>query len=106
LNNKVRLPKKSLDAIILAFRNTFADTDHLWIFGSRIDLTARGGDIDLYIETSNADIDDVIVRKSKMITSIWRAIGEQKVDVVLNILSLQHNLPIYRLAKDQGVQLA
>ena len=102
----VRLPEKSISAIITAFKQNFAAEDHLWIFGSRVDMQARGGDIDLYIETTITDIDLVIKRKIKMTSNIWHEIGEQKIDIVLNILSLKSDLPIYLVAKTNGVKLA
>jgi hypothetical protein len=40
-----------------------------------------------------------------MISRIWRAVGEHKIDVVLNILSLKSDLPIYAIAKENGVLL-
>lgn len=105
MHDKVRLPEKYLTAIIKAFESNFSGSDHLWIFGSRVDLQSKGGDIDLYIETNETNIDDVIQKKSKMVSQIWRAVGEQKIDVVLNILSLNSDLPIYTIAKQNGVLL-
>jgi len=105
MHYKVRLPEKYITAIIEAFEGNFDISDHLWIFGSRIDLQAKGGDIDLYIETHETDLDKAIRNKSKMVSQIWRAVGEQKIDVVLNILSLNSDLPIHAIAKQNGVLL-
>jgi hypothetical protein len=106
LSNKVRLEQSQYEAIILAFRSCFLANDHLWIFGSRTNLNARGGDIDLYIETNSLDVDDAYNRKSKFIDLIWEKIGEQKIDVVVNLLQMKHEtLAIYAVARTEGVQL-
>lgn len=76
---KIRLSKSQIDVIISAFKNNFPNTDQLWIFGSRVGLTARGGDIDLYIETTVVDAKDVLDNKFKMISDIWSKIGGQKI---------------------------
>lgn len=103
--NNIRLPTKSVDAIKQAFTETFRSNDHLWIFGSRVNLDSRGGDIDLYIETTEIDIDKAIELKSKFVSKVWRLIGEQKIDIVLNILNLNNDQDIYRIAKADGVKL-
>lgn len=105
MHDKIRLSEKYTKAIIDAFESNFANSDHLWIFGSRVDLQAKGGDIDLYIETHETDLDKAITNKAKMVSQIWRAVGEQKIDIVLNILSLKSDLPIYSIAKQNGVLL-
>lgn len=105
MHDKIRLSEKYITAIIKAFEDNFSISDHLWVFGSRIDLQAKGGDIDLYIETHETDLDRAISKKSKMVSQICRSVGEQKIDVVLNILSLNSDLPIYAIAKQSGVLL-
>lgn len=101
---KVRLKPTDLDAIVQAFKRYFSENDHLWIFGSRVDLQARGGDIDLYVETkTNAKL--AVEAKTKFVIDICKQIGEQKIDVVINLLKDDFNLPIYDIAIKQGVKL-
>ncbi len=103
---KVRLEPFQCESIIDAFKSCFLIEDSLWIFGSRVNLQARGGDIDLYIETNVTSVDDVYKRESKFIDLVWQKIGEQKIDVVLNLLNLQsQKLPIYDIARNEGVKL-
>ena len=45
----IRLKDYEIVAITDAFKKLFLPQDHLWIFGSRVDMDKRGGDIDLYI---------------------------------------------------------
>lgn len=103
--SQIRLSKSQIDAIIYAFKDNFNSDDHLWIFGSRADLAAKGGDIDLYIETNNPIAKNVIDNKFKMVSNIWRKIGEQKIDVVINMLNTKQDLEIYQEARKHGIQL-
>ena len=100
----VRLSKFYIEAICSSFRKYFASEDHLWIFGSRIDMYKKGGDIDLYIKTMQKDI--ILADKMRMKFSIelWGKLGEQKIDIVLNVYPFQEKLSIYKVA-EQGVLL-
>ncbi len=75
----------------------------MWLFGSRVNDAERGGDIDLYIET-HEKATDVITKKIAFINDLWRALGDQKIDVVINVLSAI-SLPIHQIAKRTGVKL-
>ena len=46
-----RLTPEEIEAIIETAKEVFENDVKVWLFGSRIDLAKRGGDIDLYIET-------------------------------------------------------
>lgn len=102
---QVRIRDEELDIIIATFKKHFLAGDHLWLFGSRADMKKRGGDIDFYIETSEIDIDKAIKMEDDFVGELWDRIGEQQIDVVLNILSLKDSLPIYKIAKTTGVRL-
>jgi len=102
---KVRLKPAAVDAIVHAFKENFAVTDHLWIFGSRVILTARGGDIDLYIETQEQDVEKVYMQKNKFVSGIWDQIGEQRIDVVVKFVNDDFEIPIYKVAIKNGVKL-
>lgn len=98
----IRLTDSEVLAICKIFRSHFLASDHLWIFGSRVDLNKRGGDIDLYIETKmSAEI--ASEAKIKFLTNLEIALGEQKIDVVLKIAGF--DLPIYEVAKEEGIKL-
>ncbi|WP_426148546.1 nucleotidyltransferase domain-containing protein [Polaromonas sp. DSR2-3-2] len=72
------------------------------LFGSRVDDARRGGDIDLYIEASLSP-QDAFQRETQMAAELYRALGERKIDIVVNTGRL--DLPIYQLAREQGVWL-
>ncbi len=102
----IRLRESDVEAIKTAFRKYFGPNDKLWIFGSRVDLLKRGGDIDLYVETDMTLLDDVLKKKSRFVGELWDAIGEQKIDVVLHLLSDSKKELIYKIAREKGVRLA
>ena len=72
------------------------------LFGSRADDARRGGDIDLYIEASLSP-QEAFQRETHMAAELYRALGERKIDIVVNTGRL--DLPIYRLAREQRVWL-
>ena len=81
LLSKTRLEQFQLDAVLESFDKLFLADDHIWLFGSRADLQARGGDIDLYIETNISDFKIVGQKKHDFIDFLWQKIGEQNPQV-------------------------
>lgn len=104
-SKKVRLSNNELASLEKLFKQHFLSEDELWLFGSRADLTRKGGDIDLYIETSAKTIEDAIKRKTDFIWELEQAIGEQKIDIVLNMVNFPYGLPIHQIAKTEGVRI-
>lgn len=101
----MRLTEKQLTAIKEAFIAHFSKTDSLWLFGSRVNDAAKGGDIDLYIETNHSDGQELMQKKSHFSWDIQKKIGEQKIDIIINSLPSNHTLRIYDEAKTTGVKL-
>lgn len=101
----MRLTDLEQKVVQKAFREHFGQNDHLWLIGSRADDSKRGGDIDFYVETLESDLDKVVTAKNRFIIDLIMSIGDQKIDVVLNIIPNQVDLPIYRLAKETGIQI-
>lgn len=99
-----RLSYSEVESISLSFKKFFQQSDRLWLFGSRADPSALGGDIDLYIETT-LNLDEAIDQKIRFITELYYKIGDQKIDVVLNCTQTNYKLPIYEIARQQGVRL-
>jgi hypothetical protein len=78
---------------------------HIWLFGSRVNDQAKGGDIDLYIEPQMKNAADLVNAKFQFLPDLHKKMGEQKVDVVLHRPNTPIDLPIYRIAKQTGVLL-
>jgi hypothetical protein len=101
----LRLPSDTILAIQSIFCKYFLPRDSLWVFGSRIDLDEKAGDIDLYIETQIVDIKEALDKKILFLSDLKQKIGDQKIDVVLNIKSLKYDMPIYEIAISEGVKI-
>ena len=78
---KVRLSQKQVNTIKEVAHNIFGDDCKVYIFGSRADLTRKGGDIDILIITK--DLKDKFRKKLKFIANLYKLLGEQKIDVIV-----------------------
>lgn len=72
------------------------------LFGSRLDDNARGGDIDLYIETE-LDAEEAEKRRLRMLARLARRLDERKIDLVVR--TPDGELPIHAIARREGVLL-
>jgi len=84
---------------IKKYFNEFFDGE-LYLFGSRVDDSQKGGDIDLYLVVNNKE--NLFAKKIKFLSRIKRELGEQKIDVVFNE---DPNRLIEQEAKKWGIQL-
>lgn len=75
----------------------------IYLFGSRVDDTARGGDIDLYIIPDQAfPMPILLEKKLEFLVQIKNQIGEQKIDVVI---ARDQNRLIEKEALQKGIRL-
>lgn len=98
----MRLTQEQINDIVRLTHQHIHPQARIWLFGSRTDDNARGGDIDLYIETP--PLDDPGLAKIHLRLALEDVWGECKVDLVLH---QQNNpeLPIHVIARTEGVQL-
>lgn len=104
MSKGVRLEPSQVLAICQTFRTNFLENDHLWLFGSRANLSKRGGDIDLYIETTIQPLRKALDAKNKFYIQLIKQLGDQKIDIVINDQQGSNKL-IYDIAKTEGIQL-
>jgi len=64
-----------------AFKKSFKN-GKIYLFGSRVDDTKRGGDIDLYLCPESKD--DLASKKIEFLVALKQKIDEQKIDVVID----------------------
>lgn len=76
----MRLTNEERRLIKKAFFEIFGK-GKICLFGSRVDDTKRGGDIDLYIVPENKD--GLRKKKIDFLVKLDEYIGEQKIDVVI-----------------------
>lgn len=60
----------------------------VFLFGSRTNDAKRGGDIDLLVEVPTRT-DETVRKKLRILSSIQRKIGEQKIDLIIRNPSLK-----------------
>jgi len=73
------------------------------LFGSRVNDTAKGGDVDLMIEVRQELLDPAVV-SARIASQVSRSMHGRKVDVLLKAPNLLEQ-PIHRIAAHQGVVL-
>lgn len=102
----MRLSDQQRAIIRAAVAENFGAEANVWLFGSRVDDAAKGGDIDLYIEPVTDNADEIVESKLRFLVSMYKKLGEQKIDVVIHRPGCTVNLPIYQIAKQTGVKLS
>lgn len=65
------------------------------LFGSRVDDTVKGGDIDLFISDSEPSL-FTVENKIRFLVELKRHIGNQKIDLVFDTPSTQANQAFYQ----------
>ena len=101
----MRLTDFQRQSICESAKNHFGADTKVWLFGSRVDDHAKGGDIDLYIEPQTQKPADLITAKLLFLRDLHKKIGEQKIDVVLHRADSTVDRPIYHIARQTGVLL-
>ena len=101
----MRLTKAQLETIIDIFSKHFLSEDKLWLFGSRVNDTLKGGDIDFYVETNYDNWSIAVEKQISFLIDLKKSIGDQKIDLIINLLKNNQNRPIYDEAKNTGIQL-
>ena len=98
----MRLSNQEIKSIKEAFKEVFGD-GKIFLFGSRIDDSKKGGDIDLYIQPKyTLDTKKILDKKIKFKLALYDKIGEQKIDV---IISKDKNSSIEKEALQTGILL-
>jgi predicted nucleotidyltransferase len=98
----MRLDANLADQLVSEARAVFGEDAEVWLFGSRVDDTARGGDIDLYIETDQEE--GLLDRRLDYLNRLFRILGDRRVDLVIHPRCRPLS-PIHRIARKTGVAL-
>lgn len=96
----MRLSLFEINAIQHNARELFGGDVKVYLFGSRVDDNKKGGDIDLYLVPGNTD--HLHEKKIKYLSALNRALGEQKIDVVI---AQDQTRPIEKEAMAKGMEL-
>ena len=94
----MRLTSWEVKEIKETAKKIFGEDTKVYLFGSRVDDTKKGGDIDLYILTKNNSYENEI----KFWCELQQRLGEQKIDI---IVSKNPSREIEKLALKEGIEL-
>ncbi len=99
----MRLTEIQRQTIKTTVTRLIGEGSRIWLFGSRVDDTKRGGDIDLMIET-----DSIIPSRASALCqiegSLVMQLGDRKIDVLLKDARTA-DAPIFLAARQKGVLL-
>jgi predicted nucleotidyltransferase len=77
----MRLLSQEIDMIKSVIHQVFGDDARVMLFGSRVDDSQRGGDIDLYVLPKNTSAQWQQTMKALSLLKIL--LGDQKIDLVI-----------------------
>lgn len=101
----MRLKESQRRQIVSILKARYGKHSRIWLFGSRIDDEARGGDVDLYIETERARAAQGAVRqRHEVALALEEVMGGITVDLLVQYPG-EHELPLQTLAKTNGIQI-
>jgi predicted nucleotidyltransferase len=101
----MRLTEYQRIAIREAATEAFGAGAKIWLFGSRVNDTERGGDIDLLIETDQTDVTEIARAEIAFLGKVQGKLGEQKIDLLLDYPSRRRRPLIFSIAREQGLPL-
>ena len=81
----------------------FGDRARVIVFGSRVDDTQKGGDLDLLLQLPYP-VENPALQAARFSTLVSRLMDGRKVDVLLQAPQLKV-LPVHRIAEATGVPL-
>lgn len=95
----MRLTVAQIEIIRQVAHQNFGADASVWLFGSRADDFRRGGDVDLYVESTHRD--------TLMSALRCKIALEESLDLPVDLVVKEpgQDKPIYNLAKAQGIQL-
>lgn len=95
----MRLSTEQITQIKHVIFDLFGQDSEVWLFGSRLDDSKRGGDVDLYIETNLSHVFSAKIKAMQRLESLL----PYPVDVFVR--EKNQDLAIYRIAKSEGQKL-
>lgn len=99
----MRLTREQIDLIKKTTAACIGPGARVRLFGSRVDDTARGGDIDLFVETDEA-IDNRAQAICRLSGALTMALGDRKMDILLKDARTPETA-VMKIAKRDGITL-
>ena len=103
----MRLSPAQIDLLRRTAAQRFGAAAGLWLFGSRVRDDLRGGDVDLYIESPEADADRLITSRLGFLADLHDTpeFEGERIDVVIKSPLHHEELAIHRVARAEGIRL-
>jgi uncharacterized protein len=100
----MRLTSFEINAIKKIASKYFAPDYKIFLFGSRVDDTKKGGDIDLFVQRKD---ESVLTLQTKLtfLVELKLIIGEQKIDVVFDNHFTRQKTAFYQSILETKVEL-
>ena len=103
----MRLSAVERSAVERASRETLPAGTRVLLFGSRLDDSRHGGDIDLLVELpAPLSADDTVDRRTRFTARLYRLLEERRIDVVMTNQGWQDRRAVVMAARQQGIELA
>ena len=100
ISKTMRLTNNQIQAICQLVSQVAGNQSCVRVFGSRLDDTAHGGDLDLMLELTES-VDNPALMAAQLSALVSRAMSGRKVDVLLSAPNLMR-LPIHDIAFQEG----
>jgi predicted nucleotidyltransferase len=103
----MRLSAAERRAIESASREALPAGTRVLLFGSRVDDSRRGGDIDLLVELpAPLSADDIVERRTRFTARLYRLLEERRIDVLMTQRGQPDPRAVVAAARQQGIELA
>jgi len=99
----MRLTTEQQNIIKQEVNAEFGDKAEIWLFGSRVDDSLRGGDIDLYLEVKE-QMPDLLQAEMRLYAALIKRLGDQRIDIVAHQFG-QEIKAIHDQARKTGIRL-
>ncbi len=99
----MRLTSEQIKAIKDTTYSVLGEGSRVILFGSRVDDTKKGGDIDLLFETEHV-LDNRVNTIGVLYAALIRKLGDRKIDILLKDPKTPE-APVLEIARQTGIEL-
>lgn len=101
----MRLTQQEIQIIKSSVHEVMGEEATVWLFGSRVDDSKRGGDIDLFVEADLPVPRERLQKKSQLWVKLQLRLGEQRIDIIIAAAQFEEQKLIERIARETGFRL-
>lgn len=97
----MRLSEEMQESLVEYAKKYFGSNSKLYLFGSRVDDSKKGGDIDLLVETPQPLEPE---QEISFLRAIYKNITPRKIDLLVKT-PYRQDKPIFHTAIEEGIRL-